>query len=281
MPEYTISLAIWIVPICVLSIFFVRKLLLTPEKMFALFITIAVSAAVGIILDLLFALTFFRFPDSHTTIGWTIRGIPVEEFVFYITGFWFIVFVYVFCDEWYLLKYNVPDHRYARYRKWVRRRFFVHKSSIVQVVLLVVLGIVVKRLLNPEPVIPGYYTFLVIAAYMPMIFFWRITRLFVNWRGYVVTVLTTVLLSIIWEVTLALPRGYWNYQPQHMLGIFIKPWSKLPIEAVTVWVCSSLAILVYEYVKIRFFTETPSVPLYGLFLKWGREWRDNPEKSAK
>src|SRR4030043_1915442 len=116
MPEYTISLAIWIVPICVLSIFFVRKRLLTPEKMFALFITIAVSAAVGIILDLFFALTFFRFPDNQMTIGWTIRGIPVEEFVFYITGFWFIVFLYVFCDEWYLLKYNVPYHRYVRYR---------------------------------------------------------------------------------------------------------------------------------------------------------------------
>jgi hypothetical protein len=207
------------------------------------------------------------------TIGWKIKGIPIEEFVFYITGFWFIAFVYVFCDEWYLLKYNRPDQLYARFRKHLRRRIFIHRTSIVLAAILVGLGIVIKALINPGPVVPGYYTFLVIAAYMPMIFLCRITRLFVNWRGYILTVLTTVLISVIWEVTLALPRGYWNYQPDYMLGLFIKPWSKLPIEAVTVWICSSLAILVYEYVKIRFFTEIPSVPLYNLFLKWGREWR--------
>jgi hypothetical protein len=277
MPQYTLSLGIWIVPIFVLWIFFVKKRLLTPEKIFALIITVVVCAAVGIILDLFFGLKFFRFPNADMIIGCKIRGIPIEEFVFYITGFWFIAFLYVFCDEWFLLKYNKPDEEYASYRRGLGRTVFVHKKSIVQAVLLVLLGIVIKRLLNRHgPVLPGYYIFLVIVAYMPAIFFFKVTKPFVNWQGYVVTLLTTVLISIIWEVTLALPRGYWNYQRDHMLGIFAKSWSDLPIEAVTVWICSSLAILVYEYVKIRFFTDTPSVPLHGQLLKWGREWRTVP-----
>jgi hypothetical protein len=64
------------------------------------------------------------------------------------------------------------------------------------------------------------------------------------------TMLITTLISIIWEVTLALPRGYWNYNPEYMLGISIEPWNNLPVEAVSVWIFCSLIILSYEYTKI-------------------------------
>jgi len=85
--------------------------------------------------------------------------------------------------------------------------------------------------------------------------------------------LATVLISIIWEVTLALPRGYWDYQHGAMLGIFIGVWHDLPIEAITVWIFCTLVIMFYEYVKICYFTDAPSVPGHKLLLKVGREWR--------
>jgi hypothetical protein len=85
------------------------------------------------------------------------------------------------------------------------------------------------------------------------------------------SLLGTVLISIIWEVTLALPRGYWNYQHAAMIGIFIPVWAQLPIEAVTVWIFCTLVIMVYEFVKIYFFTSAPSVPGYHVLLKAGRE----------
>jgi hypothetical protein len=83
----------------------------------------------------------------------------------------------------------------------------------------------------------------------------------------------TVLISIIWEVTLALPRGYWGYQHGAMLGIFIGVWNGLPIEQITVWFFCTYVIFFYEFIKICYFTPLPSVPGHKLLLKIGREWR--------
>jgi len=273
-PGYSISLLIWILPILAMTVFFIQRRLLSPEKSFALLLTIALLAAVGIVLDLLFAHCFFTFNNPKAVCGLTIRGIPIEEFVFYIAGFWFILFAYVFCDEWFLLKYNVPDEEYARYRNSLEKKLIYHLKSLWVAPVLIVLGTVVKRLVNPDgEFIPGYFTFLLLAAYLPMFLFYSIVKAFVNLQAFVFIMLLTLLISIIWEVTLALPYGYWGYQKGAMLGIFIHPWHGLPVEAVTVWVFSTLVILVYEFVKICYFTPLPSVPGYKLLLKIGKERR--------
>jgi hypothetical protein len=272
LPEYTLSLLIWILPIIVLSIFFVIKRILTPEKIAALSITVTALAGVGCVLDLLFAHMFFTFPDSSMIIGFKIADIPVEEFVFYITGFWFVLFLYVYGDEYWLKRYNVPDGRYVRYRTRLKRMLFLNTRGIVTGIFLIAAGCMVKLFLNPGGLpIPGYFIFLVVLAYTPTILFYRVTRKFINWPAFIVSLLLTVLLSVIWEVTLAIPRGYWGYQNGAMLGIFIGVWNELPVEAVTVWVFCSLVILVYEFLKIVFFTPTPSVPGYSRLLRIGRE----------
>jgi len=256
MPEYTISLLIWIAPIIFFVLFLRIKKLLTVKKRRALLITVVVLASVGILLDLLFARYFFRFPDKTMVLGIMITGIPVEEFVFYITGFWFIIYLYIFCDEWFLLKYNPPDAVYARYASRLRRLIFIHKSSIVQALVLIVGGIILKNLINPQgSPVPGYFIFLVIVAYVPSILFFRLTKRFINWRAFFFTLLITALCSVIWEVTLALPRGYWDYQHGQMLGIFIPVWHNLPLEAVTVWIFCMLVVLLYEFLKISYFTD--------------------------
>ncbi len=256
MPEYTISLLIWILPISTIALFLRKKSLLTGNKRRALGFTIAILGTVGILLDILFARYFFLFPDKKMILGITITGIPIEEFIFYITGFWFIVYVYIFCDEWFLAKYNPPDEVYARYRSKLKRLIYIHNFSIYQALAMIILGTVFKRVFNPHGAfIPGYFIFLVFVAYIPSILFYRITKHFVNWRAFFFTLTLTMLLSIIWEVTLALPRGYWDYQHGHMLGVFIKVWHNLPLEAVTVWIFCTLVIMVYEFLKIAFFTE--------------------------
>jgi len=274
LPGYSLSLLIWILPIIAMAVFFIKRRLLSPEKSFALLLTIALLAAVGIVLDLLFAHCFFTFDNPKAVCGLTIRRIPVEEFVFYITGFWFILFAYVFCDEWFLLKYNVPDEEYARYRNSLEKKLIYHLKSLWVAPVLIVLGTVFKRLVNPDgEFIPGYFAFLLLAAYLPMFLFYNVTKTFVNWRAFVFIMLLTLFISIIWEVTLALPYGYWGYQRGAMLGIFIHPWHGLPLEAVSVWIFSTLVILVYEFIKICFFTSLPSVPGHKLLLRVGREWR--------
>lgn len=273
-PEYTASLLIWIAPICAMTFFFFNRRLLSPEKWFALLVSIALLAAVGIMLDLLFALRFFTFPEPRAVCGFAFRGIPVEEFAFYIAGFWFVLFAYVFCDEWYLSKYNVPDETYARYRSRLKRLVFVHLTSLWWAAGFLAGAILYKRIFNPAgDLIPGYFIFLLGAAYVPFFLFSRVTRRFVNWRAFTFCLVLTSLISIVWEVTLALPRGYWGYREGAMLGIFIPPWHRLPIEAVTVWVFCTLVILVYEFIKICYFTRIPSVPGHKALLRVGPEWR--------
>jgi hypothetical protein len=60
-----------------------------------------------------------------------------------------------------------------------------------------------------------------------------------------------ILLSLLWEATLAVPYGWWQYQRSQMLGFFIGGWSGLPIEAVSVWIAVTYAtVIVYEIVKV-------------------------------
>ena len=281
LPEYTISLALWVVPIAGLSVFFIRKRLLSPEKIYALAITTAVLALAGTVLDLVFARLFFSFPDPAMVCGVRIHRIPIEEFVFYVAGFWCIVFLYVFGDEWFLKEYNWPDARYARYRARLKRLVFVHRKSIGWVAAILIGGVALKRLINPQgESVPGYFFFLTLAAYAPAVVFYRVTRAFINWRAFMFSVIVTVLISITWEVTLALPRGYWNYQHGAMLGIFIGVWSDLPIEAVTVWIFSTMAIMVYEFIKIYYFTAAPSVPLHRHLLEDRRRVADGKRKDG-
>ncbi len=273
-PGYSISLLLWIVPILCMAAFFIKRRLLTPEKSFALLVTVALLASVGIVLDLLFAKTFFIFDNKSAVCGITWHDIPIEEFVFYITGFWFILFSYVFCDEWFLLKYNVLDTEYARFRSSLKKMLVLHTKSLWLLPGIVGLGILYKHYANPGgDFIPGYFVFLVVAAYTPTFLFIRVTKDFVNWRAFIFTLQLTTLISVIWEVTLALPGHYWEYRKEAMIGIFIKPWHDLPIEAVTVWIFSTLVILVYEFLKICYFTPVASVPGHKLLLRIGRDWR--------
>ena len=60
-----------------------------------------------------------------------------------------------------------------------------------------------------------------------------------------------VLISLIWEATLALPYQWWGFQHRAMTGIFIGAWHDLPIEEIVVWFSVSYAtIIIYETIKI-------------------------------
>jgi hypothetical protein len=56
---------------------------------------------------------------------------------------------------------------------------------------------------------------------------------------------------LLWEATLALPYGWWEYRPGSMLGLHIGAWSRLPIEAVFVWFAVTFTtVITYEVIKI-------------------------------
>jgi hypothetical protein len=72
----------------------------------------------------------------------------------------------------------------------------------------------------------------------------------VNWRAFSLTFFIILLMSALWEATLAVPYGWWGYQRQQMMGLRVTAWAGLPIEAVTVWmVVTFTTVIVYEIAK--------------------------------
>ncbi len=255
-PEYTTSLAIWVIPITFLTGFLLCKKALRKKDYGVLAVTVAGAAGVGIALDVAFADDFFRFPNSKAVIGVSINGIPVEEFLFYICGDWFIALLYVFCDTCFLREYSGAHADYTRIRKRLPRKAWLSGSVVIWTVSLLLGGLVIKQAFNPEGApVPGYFYFITLCAFLPAMLLGRITRKVVNWRAFAFVLLTTLLISVVWEVTLALPRGWWAYQHGSMLGIFIPWWGGIPLEAVLLWIASSLVVLIYEFLKICFASE--------------------------
>jgi hypothetical protein len=110
-----------------------------------------------------------------------------------------------------------------------------------------------KRLALPQDQagFPGYFTFLVAGAFLPSMTFFPVARRFINWRALSLTLFFMLLVSLLWEVTLALPYHWWGFQHRQMTGIFIGAWSYLPIEEVFLWVAVTYATaIIFEIVKL-------------------------------
>jgi uncharacterized membrane-anchored protein len=85
------------------------------------------------------------------------------------------------------------------------------------------------------------------------------SQTFINWRAFSLELFLILLVSLLWEVTLAVPYKWWDYQPRQMIGIRPGAWSGLPIEAVLVWIAVTYATaIVFEIVKLWLASERPA-----------------------
>jgi hypothetical protein len=250
---YTWSLLLYVVPLLVLAVWFLRHPRHTFQKR-AFRITLAVLVPLGIVLDLLFGTKLFTFANRGAVLGIDVPAlggaVPVEELVFYAAGFLFVLLLYVWCDEYWVGAYNVPD--YAGESATVGPLLRFDPRSLVVGVALVAVAVAYKKLLaDDREGFPLYLAYLTAVAVVPSAAFYRSVRRFVNWRAFSVTFFFTLLLSLMWEATLAIPYGWWGYNPRMMTGIFLDGWSGLPLEAVVVWLTVTYAtVVVFEVVKV-------------------------------
>ena len=249
---YTWSLLLFIVPIATIAGWFLREDLEIPQRAF--WRTMGVLVPIGWLLDVIFARWFFCFPDPKATLGIPApalgRPVPIEEYAFYLTGFLMILLLYIWLSEYWLAAYTVED--YAGEARSLRRLLQFHPTSLILGGTLILIAIVVKKWFSSVPEgWPGYFIVLVVGGLMPAVSLFPATRRFINWRALSLTMFFVLLISLLWEATLALPYGWWNYQHRAMMGIFIGAWSKLPIEAVVVWLAVTYgSVIVFEAVKI-------------------------------
>jgi hypothetical protein len=250
---YTWSLLLFIVPILVIALWFLPgEGLEIPQRAFRW--TISILVPIGCLLDVIFAQWFFCFPNPKATLGIPApalgRSVPVEEYVFYLTGFITILLLYVWLSEYWLAAYTVEDYR-GEARAFGRLLQF-HPTSLVLCVGLIAVAIIYKKWCSPVPDgWPGYFIVLVVGGLIPSASFLPTARRFINWRALSLTMFFILLVSLLWEATLALPYGWWNYQHRAMMGLFIGAWSDLPIEAVLVWLAVTYGtVILFEVVKI-------------------------------
>jgi len=182
---YTRSLLIFVVPVAVLAWWFLRH----PDYRFqrkAFGFTLAVLVPLGFLLDILFGHAFFTFKNRAATLGVAIPvvggSVPVEEFAFYAFGFLTMLLLYIWCDEYWLEAYNVPD--YQAEARGISRVIRFHLPSLLIGLALAGAGVVYKRFFSGTPgLIPGYYLFLVAAALVPSMFLFPTALPFINWRA--------------------------------------------------------------------------------------------------
>jgi len=74
-----------------------------------------------------------------------------------------------------------------------------------------------------------------------------------------VTFFAFLLVSLLWEATLAVPYGWWGYKMDAMIGLTVDAWSHLPVEAVLVWFAVTYSTVIwYEVFKIWQASERPA-----------------------
>lgn len=250
---YTWSLLLFIVPVIVIGFWLLPNARVKVPKR-AFWRTIWLLVPIGCGLDFFCAHRLFTFMNAGATVG--IRapaiggGVPIEEYLFYFTGFLAVLLIYVWASEYWMAAYNAPD--YAGEAGMLGRLLKFHPESLIAGLALVGVAILYKKLRSPVPEgFPIYFAILVIGGMVPSITLFPTVRRFINWRAFSLTIFMILLISMFWEATLAVPYGWWGYQQHAMMGLFIGAWAGLPVEAVLVWLAVTYGTtIVYEAMKI-------------------------------
>jgi hypothetical protein len=166
---YSWSLLLFIIPILVIGGWLLpSERVRIPKRAF--WRTIWILVPIGFGLHFLFARRFFEFKNAGATVGITAPaiggGVPLEEYIFYFTGFLAVLLIYVWLDEYWLAEYNlsVVSDPLAE----IERLLKFHPASLIVGLALIAIAIVYKKLHSPFPQgLPGYFTVLILGGVVP------------------------------------------------------------------------------------------------------------------
>jgi hypothetical protein len=252
---YFTSLAFWGIPILYLwPVFNTLTAEGTGRRRRAVRYAAGTIVVLGIVLDFLFGFLTLRFPGCSEPAGsspylWCLPAVhgsvPIEELLFYALGPVAMVLVYACCDERWLSAYNPADD--------LLDLKLIQPSPRLAIVAVgaAVTALVLWRV---NGTLPAYFMFISAGAVLPAMFLYRAIGHLINWPAFAVTTLYVIVTSLIWEVTLAIPRRWWGYEPSGMMGLTIAAWSRgeaiFPVEAAAVWLFAPFSsVLTYEFAK--------------------------------
>lgn len=279
---YTFSLALFILPCAVFGIWVARSRRTTEQRR-ASFITLSLLIPLGFLLDLLFGRLFLSFPNLNATLGILVPGydprtgwhglwgpgwkpfLPLEEFAFYALGFVAMLLIYIWGDIIVFKADKVDDRQRTPhvFRGWKATLLFWLGLGLV----LFGVAWMIRRTVPSATgrAFPGYFLFLLIGSIVPSLFCSRVAFQFINWRALTASWLFILVISQLWEASLGVPYGWWAYEPDQMMGIFLKPYCDLPIEAVLVWTLGSwTTVIVYETILTALCAGRTGWSLFGV-----------------
>jgi hypothetical protein len=281
---YTYSLVLLFLPLSFLVYWYFehRDSLDLRALMGAILRIVVFSAFTWILLDILFANALFLFPDKNAHMRltlvpgylwsgecstfWTLwrwscyfpRSIPLEEIFFYLGGAALLTMMYMWASEDFYSQYTLPRPEYTQRAMHVGPLVHWNWWFIFAGVAIAVIGIVAKKFGWWHPYHDGlpYYLFAeLVIVFVPLAALYTRVHPFTNPRAFLFVMLLHVLVSVIWETTLAVPFGWWDYQPSAMMGIFVEAWSRLAVEAAGLWLSVGWAsMFIYEATKIKVVT---------------------------
>jgi hypothetical protein len=112
---------------------------------------------------------------------------------------------------------------------------------------------------------PGYFLFLLAGSIVPSLLCSRVAFQFINWRALSISWLFILMISQFREASLGVPYGWWAYQPDQMMGVFLKPHCNLPIEAVLVWTLGTwTTVIIYETLLTALLAGRKGWRIFGL-----------------
>ena len=252
---YFTSLTLWGIPILYLwPVFSLITADGSGRRRRALRWTAVSIVGLGIVLDFALGFLTLRFPGCSAPAGaavyvWCLPAVggrvPVEELLFYVLGPVAMVLVYACADERWLSLYNPKDDLLNLKLIQLSPRLMVVAAGAALIALV---------LWRVNGTFPTYFAFLAAGALLPAMFLYRAVGNLTNWPALAVTTLYVIITSLIWEVTLAIPRQWWGYEPSGMIGLTIGAWSRgdaiFPVEATAVWLFAPFSsILTYEFAK--------------------------------
>jgi hypothetical protein len=256
------------VPLILIAIWHARH----PERHFhrrALKWSAATITLAGAALDVGFGADFFTFTfgNAGATLGLRLPGwswaamapihsyLPIEEFAFYLLGGLFVAALYSWADCEWARAYDPESYGSALAGRPALLR--ISWRALVSWTVALAAALTWRAHTIHDGGFPGYFVFVMVLMILPTALFMRTIRRFVNWRAFTFTYFALLLVSLVWEVTLAIPYEWWNYQPTRMLGVSISAWRRLPVEAVLVWlVITWNGILTFEFFRIFWHFDT-------------------------
>lgn len=254
--SFTWSNLIFVLPTVVL----VRQLVRRQIVLSPLILSWGILSILVVALDVLVIAQEFKFPNKQAVWGWYVTAfnvdtrsfdypVPVEDVVFYVVGIGFVLSTYVWLSDVWLSKYRPPYCSTSRMFWSSGLDDCVWRNALA----VIATATLVKSLKCACFSLPWYLLAHIIFCWIPAMYLHARVRHCVNWPALSTTVLIVLLLSCIWEATLAVPCRWWEYHTEPLVGVYLVPWN-LPIEAIFMWTESSLLpVFGYEYIAGRLF----------------------------